>query len=254
MVGVRQGSEAADTGSAIHRAAKVWHDEKDYSVAVGAMRHEIDRYPLADLDTAEKTFRHYASDKRNQEAEVVYLEKEIELEIEPAETDPTQEKIYIKGTLDQIRRSRGHNYVWDIKTGKRLTGFQMLQEHCWQLCIYWISALTLVPIIGAGVIRTQDYYTRNQQVFWEAPWSQSHAEHMIKSLAYYVANVRRGDIAVNPGEPHCGYCLGGIANCVPQLKEIRGADIIQVDTIRTRPHAALHASAWDKVPQSLVGG
>ncbi len=221
------GGKAADTGSAVHMAASIFHGQgaKDVSVSVAVMRGAIDRYPFADLDAAEVQFRHYAKDERNRDAEVVLNEAKVCVKIPPAEDDPTQKEIVINGTLDQVRRENMTLVVYDIKTGSMHEGLDMLHEHLFQLVVYQLGACAKLglQVSGAGLIRTKDYLKKTPgPVFWRAPWRLSQCAILVKQIAARVACIRRGDVSISPSGSHCRWCpLGSVSNCVPKLEELR---------------------------------
>lgn len=222
--GERTSSPAADTGSAVHAAIAAYHTvaKGDARASLEAMREGLAKYPLADLHDAELSFRPYAADTRNTEAEVVLVEREISLRLAPAETDPTTQEIVIVGTLDQVRRERGLLVVCDVKTGKRLEGEDMLNDHCLQLCAYQLGASALLgePVRGACVIRTYDYRKKAKgPVFWNAAWGVKDAESLMRGVAHVVANIRAGRAWAAPGE-HCRWCpAGSPSGCQQSLRQ-----------------------------------
>lgn len=219
----RVSGKAADTGSAVHMAAKGFHKTKDLRLAVGLMREMLEQYPLADLDDAEEQFQHYARDPRNKEAEVIQVEWPVEFTLDPAPEDPTQEKIHVIGVLDQVREDRGVLCVCDIKTGASMDGYQMLSYHATQLAAYQLGASIKLgrPVERAAIIRTKDYLgSRKGPVFWETPWSYRDLRLILSGVAPAVARVRAGLLAPHPGDA-CRYCpQGGVANCVPRLRSL----------------------------------
>lgn len=220
----RDGNRAADTGSAVHMAARAFHTlaRKDARLSIGVMREAVAKYPLADLKIAEQEFQWYAADPRNAEAEaeVVLVEKEITFTLPPSEEDETQAEIVVMGTVDQVRREASGLYVWDIKTGARLQGADMINDHALQLAAYLLGAEQLLgePVRGAGVIRTKDYADR-KPVFWRAPFSRKDARSMLDGVRRVVAAVRAGRAWGNPGE-HCRWCpMQSPANCQGALRD-----------------------------------
>lgn len=214
---------AADTGSAVHFAARMWHTGADRNtrVAVGAMRMAIERYPLADLDAAELQFQHYASDKRNLDCECVLVEEEIMFSLPPSKEDPTQTPIVIRGTLDQVRKVKGEYYLWDIKTGSP-EGLEMVNEACMQLVAYQYAASQKLgmPVRRAGIIRTKDYLKKRPgPVFWEAPWEYADVMVLLSTVQRSVADVRAGRITATPSKEACKWCVG-LGSCLPRLREV----------------------------------
>lgn len=218
---------AADTGSAVHLAAQAFHTNAggDVRLSIGVMRAGIKKFPQADLDAAEQQFQRYAADPRNTGAKVIGCEMPLSFTLPPAESDPTKAEIYIVGTADQIREENGQISVWDIKTGKRLEGRDMLDYHAVQLAAYQYGAgLALArPVRRAGVIRTQDYMKRTPgPVFWEAPWSASDVLRILDGVRHVVAAIRAGCCYAGPGG-ECKWCPQmGVANCLSRLVEVNG--------------------------------
>lgn len=222
FTGEGESGPAADTGSAVHAAAKAFHTvaEGDVPASIEAMRAGVKDYPLADLDAAEHQFRLYAADPRNREAEVVLCEHSLTLKIPPAEDDPTQEAIVVTGTLDQVRREAGGQLrLCDIKTG-RSGGVDLLHSHALQLAAYQLGACEVLgeQVHQAAVIRTKDYLAKPQgPVFWEAMWRLSDCREMLNSVRRIVASVRRRQVNIGPNQDDCRWCVG-LANCLPLLR------------------------------------
>jgi hypothetical protein len=228
MVEDEQAGAAADTGSAMHFAAQLWHTrlKGDARLAVAAMRMALERYPFADLDSAEDQFRRYAADPRNLAAKVVLVEAAVRVEIPPAPGDPTGAPVIVMGTVDQVREEPGGLRALDIKTGGKYEGPDMLDEHCLQLAAYQLGATYLLgrEVRAASIIRTKDYLKTDRMkrpkpgpVFWEAPWSLDDCRALMRSVAAAVAEVRRGLFRHAPGG-HCRYCpAGGVAQCTKRL-------------------------------------
>lgn len=211
----------ADTGSATHYAIADWHNKKDVQRAIREMRKAVGAFPLADFDAAETHFRRYSKDPRNIEAQIVLCEAQETVAIKAHKNDPTQSDIVITGKIDQVRCENGLYYVWDVKTGKSMDGFQMLHHYCLQLCAYQLMASRHYPIAGVGVIRTQDYLKRKPgPVFWSAPWGVSDATLLLNTVRLRVAEIRRGEVALSPDSPSCDYCPARtLSNCMPLYKE-----------------------------------
>jgi hypothetical protein len=210
-------SKSADTGSAVHKAVSTWHDTLSVTASLAAMKGGVSEYMQADLHDAELSFRPYAADPRN--AIKCETEKKVTLTL-PAWPGDDCGPIYVRGTLDQIRDGR----VWDVKTGKALTGWDMVHEHAMQLSAYTLAA-GLEP---GGFIRTYGYRVRGagrpedkpDGVFWESPWTQADCVSLLDAVRIAVAHIRAGDISLGPGS-HCGYCPArGLDNCLPLLREV----------------------------------
>jgi PD-(D/E)XK nuclease superfamily len=224
---------AADTGSAMHRAADAWHTRArgDTRAAVEIMRAGLSEYPQADLDRAAEMFLNYASDPRNINADIIQSEAKVRFTLPPCETGQTQEAIWVKGTLDQVRRHEGVLTLCDIKTGGFHSGIDMLAVHAMQLAAYQLGASELLgePVRQAKIIRVQDYDAlksgprKGQQrgpVFWTAPWRFDQCLMILDGVRRMVAMIRAGRVWANPGDA-CKFCPQmGIANCLPRLKEV----------------------------------
>lgn len=220
-----ESGQAADTGSAVHRAAKSFHDlatKGDVAAAIRAMRASLNDYPFADLEAAGEQFFLYAKDPRNINAVVSLNETEVNLTLPPHETDKTQASIVIRGHVDQVRRMNGRLAVVDIKTGSP-EGDMMLHHAAYQLAAYQLAAGVLLGqrIEHAFILRTKDYLKKKcGPVFWQAPWKLSDADRMMLAVRRMVARIRNGEIDPIAGD-HCRYCeLGSIANCVPKLIQL----------------------------------
>ena len=209
---------AADTGSAVHMAARAFHGpaKRDVAVSLEVMRQSLPKYPLADLGAAEQQFRFYAQDPRNKEAQIVLLEDESLLDIGGG--------VFVQGTLDQVRKVRGGLVLSDIKTGSSLEGPDMLTYYCAQLCCYQVMATEVLsePVARAQIIRTKDYLQRRQgPVFWEAPWALCDAKVILAEVAEIVRAVREGVIRITPTVEGCKWCsLGSVGNCVKRRMKL----------------------------------
>ena len=217
---------AADTGSAAHAAVEAWHlSGQDSAVAIAAMRELAPvKFPLADLKQAEKFFRSYTADPRNSKAEIVLLEEQVELTLDPHFMDSTGQPILIHGTLDQVRRQNAQLVLTDLKTGGMLRGHQMVHEHALQLIVYQLGAEKVLGerVPQAQVLRVQDY-ERGGPVFHACPWRRSDVELLLDGIRLHTAMVRMGRAYPNPGG-HCDWCPArGLGGCLTILKEVRSA-------------------------------
>lgn len=209
--------EAADTGSAMHKAAFHFHSGKGVSDAIRGMRAAVNDYTFADLDKAETMFRAYAADARNQVA-VPYLEQRVKLTVPADKADKTGKPIVIHGTLDQVR-FEGSYKLWDIKTGSP-EGNDMVNDHAYQLAGYWLAteATLGIRITGAGVIRVKDYIRprggKQGPVFWETVLDRATCEALMCNVARTVGMVRNNQVNSNPGR-QCNWCpLLNVSTCV----------------------------------------
>lgn len=229
-----ESSEAADTGSATHVAVAHWHRDKNLAAAVKAMREASEaRFRQANLDEAVAMFLLYARDKRNTEAKILedkhgnpLLEYPVNFTIQPAPDDPTQAPIAIVGTLDQVREAPDTRpHVWDLKTGKR-PGWDQLNAHLYQQAAYAIGASIVLerPVTMGGLITPRHYKmnalpeTCPAGIFWHYPHKFDDLEFLLNTLRRIVANIRSGEVTVNPGD-YCRYCPAhGTEECVPLLR------------------------------------
>ena len=206
--------EAADTGTAVHKAIAAWHGGKD---GLEEMRSHFAEYPLADLDEAEKQFQAYCQDPRNMLADIVLCEQPVTCE---AET------VYFTGTVDQVRRVGDRLKVWDVKTSKK-GGVQILDEHTYQLAGYAVAAGEFLgqPVDVGGIIRTRTYRKRGvdpstspTEVFYESAITAKQARRLLVDAARVALEIRARKLHIGPGE-HCSYCPAqGIGACLPQLE------------------------------------
>jgi len=219
-------SKAADTGSAMHKAAAIWH-AKDHSaeLAVAVMHERKEEYPLADMDEAERIFSRYIADERNTTAKLVLIEQKVEIVLPPLPEDQTGQEIYISGTLDQVREAPGNDLgVCDIKTGDSMDGVEMLLYYAMQQAAYQYGAAKLLGkrVRTSSIIRTRDYFKRGGpgKVFYEAPWTDDNAEQMLLAIRRLVASIRNGAVWSAPGGDCFRCSLANPANCVPMLHTI----------------------------------
>ena len=225
LLGDEDRGQAADTGSAVHYAAKAFHTfaKGDVAAAIKAMEKNLPEYPLADLGTAEGHFRLYASDPRNKEAKIVLCEEKIEVRLEAPEGHI--EEVVIQGTLDQVRQEGGRLVVCDIKTGASAgEGDDMLNYYAAQLAAYQVGAANLLKqhVSAAAIIRTRDYLKTDRKknpkpgpVFWYASWTYADALSLLEEVRRAVGDVRSGRISVAPSTENCKWCPGGgIGNCL----------------------------------------
>jgi len=230
MLGENSSGPAADTGSAVHKAAAAYHTtaKRDVAASLAEMRTFLPEYPLADLGTAEQQFRHYAADPRNQEANVVLCEAKVTVVLSPPEGDTTP--IEIHGRLDQVREYRGVLTVYDIKTGGVMEGDEMLSYAAAQLAAYQVGASELLGkrVASACIIRTKDYLKTGRKktpkpgpVFWSASWVYEDAVALMEEVRRIVGEIRRGHCRVSPSAENCRYCPGaGVANCLGRRRAL----------------------------------
>lgn len=229
------GSAAANTGSAVGRIAELWHrggeGATSFEEAVAqAMREVAENFPRADMDEARLHALGYASDPRNRGVVVAeWCELEVKLTLAPAPEDPTGQPIELVGHIDQIRRDPVTKQlrVWDLKNG-RPGGLELLYGYAWQIAAYSLACTATLgePVLPGGVIRMKGYGTKRRDpdadpsTHFEAPWSLDQCRGMLDVVAFEVAHVRNGAIAMRPGM-HCMWCpAGGPHLCGARLRAL----------------------------------
>lgn len=215
---------AAETGSLVHLGVVTYHKTKSLSEALKAMRANQSLYPKSIYEEAEKHLTPYTKDPRNQEAEVIEQEKEVKFSIDNDIDDPYG-PIYIIGHFDQIRRDNGRLYLWDIKTGKKYSGWEMLHVATVQLAAYCIGASQRLstPVYPGGIICTYGYRRRNADapetcpggVFFNASWELRDCGTLLRPVVRRVMEIRGGEIDLIPGD-HCSRCMG-LDECLPKM-------------------------------------
>lgn len=214
--------QAADTGSAMHRAAQAMHKKESIAASLKAMQEDKAKYPLADLNDAAAMFLNYASDPRNSTADFVCVEQAIAFDIAPAKDDPTQAPIKVIGTLDQVRRKDGKLFLWDIKTSKK-DGPTLLSNHIFQAAAYCIGASILLnaPVHPGGLILPRKYKAgavATSPAFWHFAWSFDDIEQILEPIRHKVSLIRRGLVTHMPNEG-CNWCPGRSPDlCLPKLR------------------------------------
>lgn len=214
--------QAADTGSAVHRAIHAWHDGANETEAIEIMRKELAKYPQANLDTAAEMFSWYADDTRNSEADLFASETRCEFTLPCSERDETKSPIYVQGTFDQIREEQGELAIWDVKTGVP-SGTDMVVDHALQIAAYAIGATAHFKRVvqPGGIIRIRDYETKSRKkVFWPMGFRLEHCAVMLDSVREIVAMIRSGNVfpIVNHG---CFMCeFRNVTNCIDRLIQL----------------------------------
>lgn len=220
----RPGSVSADTGTAVHRGVQLFHSGKEVREAFEQVKLEApEKFCNADLDEAEKHFKGYAEDPRNQSAEVPFTEVKIKFRLPADPSDPTGKDICIEGTADQVRKVQGVFEIWDVKTGKMYAGHELLNVHAMQLAAYTLGFRQLygskTNVKPGGIIATYDYRRRTPgPAFWHAPWDTATCETLLTTVRRRVAEIRGARALPHPGD-HCAYCpAGGVSSCVTNVK------------------------------------
>jgi hypothetical protein len=222
--------QAADTGSAVHKAAQLWHAHgMTVEGAIKGMADSLPDYPQADLSDAESQFLAYALDPRNTRAKIVACEKEVVFSLPPSEKDPTQTPVFVRGHLDQIREDEdGVLKLYDIKTSKR-PGITIRNEHAYQIAAYCIGATELLkrPVHPGAVIMTRGYLKRGVDpreqpsgVFFNYPWNLDRCKVLVSGVADVVAMIRSGTVWASPGD-YCNWCpMKAPDFCIERLYEL----------------------------------
>lgn len=206
---------AADTGSAMHKAAHALHSGKSVAESIGVMQAEKHSYPQADLTDAAGLFLAYAAHPETQTAKVVLAEQKIRFQIAPSAQDPTGAPISIEGTLDQVREVGGQLYLWDIKTTKKhpLTALRNSQH---QAAAYCIGASYLLgrPVLPGGLIMP-----RQTALYIPFAWKWDDIEDILAPVRDAVALIRSGTIHHVSHAATCEWCpAGGPELCLPRKR------------------------------------
>lgn len=216
---------AADTGSAMHRAADAWHKGNEVAASLGIMQANTHEYPLADLTDAAALFLAYAADERNRECEYVLSEAHTFINIAPSPDDPTGAPIVVEMTIDHVRRKDGRLRVWDIKTSKK-DALEVRDKTTFQVAAYCIGASVLLgqQVDPGGIIMPRRYKPDGTgPVFWPFFWKFEDIEHILLPVRQRVAEIRRGLVWHVPNSD-CMWCRAKQPDvCYPKLKEYRCA-------------------------------
>lgn len=223
-----EGGAPAQTGSAVHAGVAEFHRMYGDSLfnrkkgAWDAIAKAMPKFPLADETEVRLFITPYMDDPRNIDADCILIEQQVEFTLEPHPTDPTGEKIYVEGTLDQVRRERNLAKVWDLKTGRK-TGWELIHDHAIQLAAYTVGANQLglkEEIHPGGIIRAAGYRTRDKSrvapdgVFWDCGYTLLDIPLILETVTLQVAFIRSGHAVFGTG-PHCTYCeFGGLVGCI----------------------------------------
>lgn len=229
--------EAAQTGTMLHRIIERWHGGESIDDAVARTQQEVaTEFPLANGQDAERWARAYAEDPRNtDEAAVQYgrvlpewQERELTLELPPADDDPTGQPVVLVGHCDQIRV---HPYdendlaVWDVKTSKDTT-IKVLYDYAAQLSLYALAATAEMgrPVRPGGLITVKGYdrkvaRTVDKPVFHEAAWTLQDCNAVADAVRSRVSQIRSGRLNPGPGL-WCRWCpIGAPQHCFPLIRQ-----------------------------------
>lgn len=215
---------AADTGSAVHKAAAAMHNGAEPAAALKVMGERAHEYPRADLREAAGIFLSYSSDERNR-VECLLVERQVEFRLAAAPEDPTGEPVVIVGRVDQVRLYEGDRAsVWDIKTSK-LDGIRLLQESTMQVAAYCVGASYLLGrrVDPGGLILPRRYVPGDPSrspVFWHIPWKFEDAAQILEPVRHVVAHIRRGQLWHVPSDEMCRWCSARSPDiCLPKLQQ-----------------------------------
>lgn len=202
---------AADTGSLVHEAARVFHTTTEADrVAAGqaALLAARDKFPHGDAERASEIFRAYSADQKNRDAVVVWCEQPVRLVLPADPGDPTGQPVVIAGTLDQVRRIGETLSVWDIKTGTYHSAHDSLFEYLTQQAVYTLAAIeTLDPsILPGGLICTGGYSRTRGAVHVDNVFTVEQARDLVLAVPPFVAAIRRGEALFRPGLEACKFC------------------------------------------------
>jgi hypothetical protein len=151
----------------------------------------------------------------------------VSFKIEEAVDDPYG-PIYVRGTLDQIRKNNldGKLYLWDVKTGSKYTGWELLHVYAVQQAAYVLAACETLdtPVYPGGIIRPYGYRVRGVSgnspdgVFWHHAWDIADCHLLLADVRNRVYDIRKGKANAVAGE-QCNWCpAGGLQGCLPLLK------------------------------------
>jgi hypothetical protein len=243
------GGKAAQTGQLVHKAAAAYHHDtgdeyRKLQAGLKELESSLPLFPDGEKTEALIHFKHYACDPRNIEADCVLIEHEMRMKLKPHYSDNTGKPIYIRGTIDQLRKVNGQLLTYDIKTGKP-SGWEMVHDHAIQQAAYVILCRESGYDAKPGyIIRTYGYRARDavlpspEGVFWTLPFTIKQCYHLIDRIRIVVANIRNGDIAYGPS-PLCTFCEhGGLAKCQNKAEEIfefgDNTEIVLRDTVSSK--------------------
>lgn len=228
--------EAAETGSAMHAIAHEYHTTtKSVEQAIGDVTsRDGQKFPRADWPKAAKWSAAYCSDPRNRRDVALHSELFVSGAFDPAPHDVTRQLVYVRGTLDQIRRDQhGRYYVLDLKTGAT-QGMAMLDCYAAQLAAYTLmmqAALGLDDdeVAPPAVARIRGYEGKGVDptlsppgVFYPSEFSVAVCRQLIEEVTNVVADVRNGRVDFVPGFQCSTICPArGSANCLQKFEILR---------------------------------
>lgn len=200
----------AETGSLIHLGIEAYHKLLSVDAALAVMATKQTDYPEASGTKAAHAFRRYTEEQHRWGC-IKGTEQAIAFELAPAPFDPTQEKIIIEGTLDQIR-DNGTTIIADTKTGSKPIKW-MFRHYAPQLAAYQYGYYHTTGIKPhAAIIRTADFL-QGGDIFHPVPWRWETVIDMMDTVRTLIALYRMGLKIATPGE-HCEWCPAvGIEHC-----------------------------------------
>lgn len=211
---INEENEAAQTGSLIHLGINVYHKErKNELLALTAMAVAQAQFPLSNGAKAKKHFEQYTRRERKEWGEIILCEEKVRFQIPPATYDPTQEEIYVEGTLDQLRKVSDGLLLVDVKTGSKRAA-EMIHYYAMQIVAYQYAAQQMYPgeLVKAAILRTADFIYGGPVLHF-VPWEPHQTAAILETVRHEVAQVRAGRVVLRPGG-HCQYCPArGIGNC-----------------------------------------
>lgn len=217
--------EAADTGSAMHKAIALLHKGNSVATSLVGMQERITEYPLADLQDAAAMFLQYSADPRNINADIVLVEEKVEFLIAPSPEDPTGAPIRVEGTLDQVRRENGKLRLWDPKSSKK-EPVSLLHAHMYQLAGYCIGAsMKLGETVHPGGLILTRMYAKQRNPHWQVTWTFDDIEQILDPLRHVVGLIRSGRPYHVPNE-NCQWCPQKSPDlCLEPLKLLRRSGV-----------------------------
>ncbi len=197
------GSEGAHVGTCVHKGVEAWHTTLSSEAALGAMRAALKTFPdtsAAGVKKAEKWTAAYVADPKNN----VMLTGRIEVPV----TLRLAGDVWIKGTLDQLRRGEdGRLTVWDLKTGVWLSAQEARLAYQYQQAAYVLAARQTLnaDVHPGGLIYANAYSDARPQPFVSMQVSIDDCEAMMEEVRLTVLDLRRGRVRTTPG-PACKWC------------------------------------------------
>ena len=240
--------KAAATGTAVGRAAQLWHELGETPTALAAALTQTETELIAskaDFDDVRVWATGYATDPRN--LGVVLpgsCEKKVTFSIG---------EFSFEGHTDQIRRTKAKGLrLWDIKSGQgeRLSacscgeldkvamgGREMVTKYAWQISAYSLAATETLgePVLPGGIIRIRGYAWNKRckwdpedmstaPVFFYTPWDLDVCREMMDSAHAELEALARGDVKCTPGT-HCQWCPGEAPHmCGDKIYDTFGGD------------------------------